>query len=94
MPKTKQPPIQLDRDQPIAMLVSDLATILGPSWMEDEGAQAYRVDILVVLAEMHRAVEAEIAMYAHGAIREGATWQQVGDALGISRQAAHKRFSR
>jgi pyrroloquinoline quinone (PQQ) biosynthesis protein C len=26
--------------------------------------------------------------------REGATWQQLGDALGVSRQSAHERFGK
>ncbi len=26
--------------------------------------------------------------------REGWTWQQIGDALGVSRQAVHKRYRR
>lgn len=25
---------------------------------------------------------------------EGMTWQQIGDALGVSRQAAHERYAR
>lgn len=28
----------------------------------------------------------------HNAIAAGCSWQQVGDALGISRQAAHQKF--
>lgn len=40
------------------------------------------------LTHKKRAVE-----YAAGAVARGATWAEVGAAFGITRQAAHERFS-
>ncbi len=36
--------------------------------------------------------ESDLRASVARARERGATWQQVGDALGISRQAAHERF--
>lgn len=84
-------PIVLDRRLSIAELIGDLATIVGP---DDEfvgrGAHA---GMLSVMSQMAKAVEHETRAYVRHALADGATWQQIGDALGISRQAAHKRFS-
>ncbi|MDR1119235.1 MAG: helix-turn-helix domain-containing protein [Bifidobacteriaceae bacterium] len=30
----------------------------------------------------------------NAAVRAGLTWQEIADALGVTRQAAHKRFSK
>lgn len=37
-------------------------------------------------------MESEQAELVSKARAAGASWQQIGDALGISRQAAHERF--
>ena len=34
-----------------------------------------------------------LAYYVAAACHSGGTWQQVGDRLGVSKQAAHKRYS-
>lgn len=39
-----------------------------------------------------RHMESEQPALVEAARKAGATWQQIGDALGISRQAAHERF--
>lgn len=49
--------------------------------------------MLEVLGKLAAGVESNIGLFARSAAKT-ATWQEVGDALGISRQAAHKRFSR
>lgn len=85
-------PIQLDRNQPIGSMLSDLAVILGPD--PDLSARDYTLAILPTLAKMVQAVEDEARMYVRSAVEKGATWQQIGDALGVSRQAAHKRYGR
>lgn len=36
--------------------------------------------------------ESDLRTSVARARERGATWQQIGDALGISRQAAHERF--
>lgn len=51
--------------------------------------------LLARLVARHRAAEHAIADRAD-TVRQarsfGATWEQIGDAMGITRQAAHKRF--
>lgn len=72
--------------------VSDISVILTGDTSE---MTAYEDALarLTVLGEMVAAVEDEIRSVARTAVK-GATWQEIGDALGVSRQAAHKRFSR
>lgn len=45
-------------------------------------------------AEVIRWLDFELPMIVSNARQDGATWDEIGDALGISRQAAHKRFGR
>lgn len=87
-----QTDIRLDRTLSLAEQLSDLAVIHGPD--PDLPMNEYRVGILGTLSKMEQAIDDEIRMYVSGAVKSGATWQQIGDALGVSRQAAHKRFSR
>lgn len=73
-------------------IVSDISVILAGDTSEmtkTEDALA----VLRVLGGIAAGVEAEIKSVARSAV-SGATWQEIGEALGISRQAAHKRFSR
>lgn len=51
-----------------------------------EGLQA-----VVALKRLAETLEAEQVTAAR---REGWTWQQIGDALGVSRQAVHKKHGR
>lgn len=82
--------IQLDRRLSLGEQLSDLAVIHGPD--PDLPPSEYAVGILDTLSKMAQAIDDETRMYVYGAVRAGATWQQIGDALGVSRQAAHKRF--
>jgi hypothetical protein len=34
----------------------------------------------------------DLPIFVNAARRNGATWEQIGDALGVSRQAAHQRY--
>lgn len=77
---------------PMGSLMSDISVILTGDTLDmtrTEDALAR----LKTLGEMLNAVDQEIRSVARTAVK-GATWQQIGDALGVSRQAAHKRFSR
>lgn len=84
-------PIVLDRRLTIAELIGDLATIVGPD--PDFIGRGAHTGMLSVLRKMADAVEDETRAYVRHAIADGATWQQIGDALRVSRQAAHKRFA-
>ena len=46
---------------------------------------------VVVLRKMAEALEEEQVL---GARRAGWTWEEIGDALGVSRQAVHKKHRR
>lgn len=45
------------------------------------------------LASVARSVEAKLKEAVHEARRQRCTWEELGEALGISRQAAWERFS-
>lgn len=66
-------------------VIADLGTMLAET--TDDLAVATQ------LAAVVKEAEHLVGLHVRSAIREGATWQQVGDALGVSRQAAHKRYS-
>ena len=67
--------------------------------LDDEGddGDVLRRGFLAAVTMHHRTAEAAIAnrlSAIENARRLGATWQQIADALGLTRQAAHKRFGR
>lgn len=51
-------------------------------------------DRLAAVAQLRRELEVSEAELVAGALRLGLTWSQIGGALGISKQAAHRRHSR
>jgi hypothetical protein len=57
-------------------------------------AIAAQLEALAELARRARAVEATIGRTVARARSVGASWQQIADALGVSRQAAHRRHGR
>jgi hypothetical protein len=67
------------------MDVAQLSTGLGS---EDPG-----VGLRAVVA-LHRLAEQVEADQVSAARRLGWSWEQIGDALGVSRQAAHKKHGR
>jgi len=57
-----------------------------------EGADpAQGLEAVVLLRRMADRLE---AAHVATARTEGWTWQQIGDALGVSRQAVHKKYGR
>ena len=68
----------VDRRQQLVRLVGNDADPLARLLVADELAQELRV------------IVRQAALHAHDA---GYTWQDIGDALGVSRAAAHERFS-
>ena len=59
----------------------------------EDGGPAWR-RLLEVVAEARRSLDV-IEFDAVQTVREaGATWEEIGDVLGISRQAARRRFEK
>jgi hypothetical protein len=57
----------------------------------DSDDPAQGLQAVVVLRRMSDRLE---AIHVEAARTHGWTWQQIGDALGVSRQAAHKKHGR
>jgi hypothetical protein len=49
-------------------------------------------DILAYSAIIAQAANENLRAWVGIARKKGATWEQIGDALGMSRQAAHQRY--
>ena len=61
--------------------------------LANEAAEADEPDIaLRALVELRREVDAFVAVHAGRALRAGRSFSDIARALGISRQAAHRRF--
>lgn len=71
--------------------LGDLSLVYADHLHGGDTHDATDLDALSAMSEMSKVLDEQIGRFARGA---DATWQQVGDALGISRQAAHKRFSK
>lgn len=50
--------------------------------------------VLRSYAEMQSAFDRDLRAQVDAARSLGCSWQEIGDALGISRQAAHERFTK
>jgi Clp amino terminal domain, pathogenicity island component len=72
----------MDRSAQVKALV--LRVFAGPD-------PAARLEALRALRHEFESIETELAAEA---VREGLSWRQIGDALGVSKQAAHRRHSR
>ncbi len=59
-----------------------------------ESSAAPRLREIARAAEHVSDAERQLAAAIHAARQAGVTWQEVGDVLGVSRQAAFKRFGR
>jgi hypothetical protein len=62
-----------------------------PSVVPDLGADDPTVGLRAAVA-LRRLADSVEATHVAEARRRGWSWEQVGDALGISKQAAHKKF--
>lgn len=58
-----------------------------------EGAQK-QLEVLTHLSDLEEEITLRLEEFAKGAHRDGATWEEIGAALGTSRQGAHKRFGK
>ena len=56
-----------------------------------KGDPAQGLQAVVVLRRMADRLE---LIHVETARRDGWTWQQIGDTLGVSRQAVHKKYGR
>jgi hypothetical protein len=52
------------------------------------------LDGLRAVVDMRDELDIVEARHVQGALHEGRSWAQIADALGISKQAAHKRHAR
>lgn len=50
------------------------------------------LDHLARYEELRKAAQSEVEYAIRDARRDGATWEQIGRALGVTRQAAHARY--
>ena len=63
-------------------------------WCEPPGEITWRgLMSLSVLRELRTKLDALELAYVSRATRERATWQQIGNALGITRQSAHTKYA-
>lgn len=69
-----------------------LATMPGLLLHQIRSTTTSAVERLAVLRKIERALTAETISSVEDALNQGATWQQIGDALGVTRQAAHSRY--
>lgn len=51
------------------------------------------IDCLAILEEAEANLRSHILETVRDARQAGSSWQEIGNILGISKQAAHKRFS-
>lgn len=63
-------------------------------WHQGDPDEPVVLDKLRDLAALRQAIEGSIAITVSDAVEfDGMTWQQVADALGVTRQAAHGRYA-
>jgi uncharacterized membrane protein YgcG len=63
--------------------------ITTAEWPSD---RARLLEALYVLAQARNAAQVRINTLVHSARRAGASWSDIGKALGMTRQAAHGRY--
>lgn len=56
------------------------------------GPTPWRLAVLTRTAQMAKEIDATLARMVAGARADGFSWQEIGDALGITRQGARQRF--
>ena len=73
----------------IGQWLGDLGSVYADHLADERDATD--LDTLAALSAMSKVIDEQIGRIARNT---DATWQQIGDVLGTSRQAAHKRFSK
>ena len=63
-------------------------------WLAEREDAALRLRLHLLCIELANGVGLDPIGWVGNARKVGATWQQIGDALGTTRQAAHERFAR
>jgi hypothetical protein len=64
----------------------------GPTLVEVFGRNADSLDVICLLAALARVLPTSIGDQIGLALNEGHSWNEIAAALGVSRQAAVKRF--
>lgn len=73
-------------------LVAQYRTALRQAAVHRPGDAMVDVVLVGVLADIRAEVERLISTNVALARRDGASWSELGDALGVSKQAAHERY--
>jgi hypothetical protein len=77
----------------LPMLVTARPVDTPPGWQRNpERVQSTPADHLRTLVTKHRELLGEIEAEVRSLLGEGHSWTVVGDAIGISRQAARQRY--
>lgn len=92
-----------DRDSPPAAYTGSSqiprvgVVAVEPNFIADQESR-YRVSkdhwnaVLVSLGALQSAIDSTIASSVGDARADGVTWEEIGDALGLTKQGAHKRY--
>jgi len=89
-----------NRYEQLRWRVSESAAYLVEGWaagdvaIENFGVNADPVDVLFLMAELEEWIKLALAIQVDEARDWGYTWNDISYALGVSRQAARKRFPR
>lgn len=74
--------------------VVEVRTHLGLAVQSYLTSDSSGLDLIVGLTEMAKVADAMLAEAVASARADGATWAELGQILGVTRQAAHRRFGR
>jgi hypothetical protein len=83
-----------DAEPLVRRAVEELATVIKRQRRPSDASPASE-HLLLAVSAARLAAEADRVAQAHVTLArktEGATWEQVGEAFGTSRQSAHERF--
>lgn len=73
-------------------MARELATATWSALDDDFGPAVRRLDVALALKSLSEALAEEVPVQIGIARGEGATWEQVGKAVGTTRQAAQMRY--
>jgi Protein of unknown function (DUF3887) len=84
-----------DSDDAMALQLGETAAALGDALRHgDEGHVPAALNTVRLAARMRAVADEALLLCASRARAAGHTWQEIGDALGTSRQAAFQRFGK